>query len=82
METNDNVIQIMPAPENLYSAYISSEGDEIYTPIVCMALTKEGSIKFCDVDDSGYIDVVTSNDIREFIPDILHYKKISKRSVK
>lgn len=78
MEANDNIIQIMPAPENLYSAYKSIEGDEIYSPIVCIALTKDGDIKFCDVDDSGYIDFVTSNDVREFIPDILHYSKLSK----
>lgn len=82
MNTNENIIQIMPAPENLYALYHNDEGDEVGFPIVCMALTKDGDIKFCDVDDSGYIDISKSNDIREYIPDILHYKKITRRSHK
>ncbi|MDT0704050.1 pathogenicity island protein [Mammaliicoccus sciuri] len=47
----------MPAPENLYALYHNDEGDEVGFSIVCMALTKDDDIKFCDVDDSGYISL-------------------------
>lgn len=31
MNNNDNIIQIMPAPKNLYSTYKNSKGKNIYT---------------------------------------------------
>lgn len=57
MNNNDNIIQIMPAPKNLYSTYKNSKGKNIYTPIVSIALTKDDDIKFCNVDDSVYISL-------------------------
>ncbi|WP_239774646.1 hypothetical protein [Mammaliicoccus sp. N-M50] len=55
MNKNHNIIQIMPAPKSLYSTYKNSEVENIYTRIMCIALTKDDDFKFCNVDDSGYI---------------------------
>lgn len=82
MNTNENIIQIMPVPENLYALYHNDEGDEVGFPIVCMALTKDGDINFCDVDDSGYIDIAKSNDIRKYNSETYHFSKLSRRNRK
>lgn len=80
MNKNDNITQIMLAPENLYSLYHNDEGDEVGFSIVCMALTKDDDIKFCDVDDSGYINIAKSNDIKKYNTEIYHFTKLNKRS--
>lgn len=51
----DKIIQIMPAPENLYSVY-AGEGEEETSRVLCLALTDMGYIYLMDIDMNGQIE--------------------------
>ncbi len=51
---DDKIIQIMPAPDNLYAVY-DDDGEELKTKIVCLALTNDGDVFMMDSDDDGII---------------------------
>lgn len=58
---NDKIIQIMPAPEDLYAVYDMKndeeyDGDKYYSKIISLALLDNGDVIMLDIDDSGYID--------------------------
>lgn len=70
-------IQIIPAPENLFSkSYIEKDGVYRYSSIVCMALTSDGDIKFCDMDGSGYIDEIDSFRVVKYSPELDEYVEL------
>lgn len=47
------IIQIIPAPENLYVTY--NDGEDFDVKVVCLALTDQGDILLMDIDDNGFI---------------------------
>lgn len=63
-----DVIQIIPAPENIFAAYKDKDG-EFYCPIVCMALLSDGEIHFCDTTSSGEIQNVIYGDLKRYNPE-------------
>ncbi|MEB6265015.1 pathogenicity island protein [Staphylococcus haemolyticus] len=69
----DKIIQIIPAPENLYVRFINDYDTEInYIPIVCIALTSRGFIRFCDTNFLGVI-TETPLDSDDLEPRIVKY---------
>lgn len=73
----DKFIQIIPASENLFSkSYIEEDGVYLYSPIVCMALTSDGDIKFCDMDGSGYIDEIDTFMVVKYLPELDEYVEL------
>ncbi len=58
---HEKVIQIMPAPEGLYSVYLDDDGTTHDVPVVCLGLTEEGEVVLMDIDSTGYIDTTASN---------------------
>lgn len=50
------IIQIMPAPENLYVVYEDDDG-EFDSKIFCFGLTDEGEVVMMDMDGNGWLDV-------------------------
>ena len=48
------IIQIIPAPSNLFAAY-DIDGEEEAEPILCLALTDQGKILIIDTDSLGEI---------------------------
>lgn len=69
----DKIIQIIPAPENLYVRIINASNTETeYIPIVCIALTSRGFIKFCDTNFLGIISEIPS-DSDDLEPRIVRY---------
>lgn len=63
-----DVIQIIPAPENIYAAY-KDEGKEFYSPVVCMALLSDGEIQFCDTTSNGEIENIIFGDLKRYNPE-------------
>ena len=58
MYSDDRIIQIIPAPENLYVRnYDEIEGD-FYTPIVGIALCEDGEVRFLDTVSDGEITCI------------------------
>lgn len=62
---NGDIVQIIPAPPNLFNKTADPDGD-IYAPIVCIALTDEGGIYFCDTMSDGYIDLLQKGNIYQY----------------
>ncbi|PID20162.1 pathogenicity island protein [Sporosarcina sp. P3] len=56
----EKIIQIIPAPENLYVVHEDEEG-KFTTKVVCLALTGEGDVFMMDSDDYGTISEITPN---------------------
>jgi hypothetical protein len=58
MPENEKIIQIMPAPQNLYLEYRNNDypDDPIVNQPVCLALTDQGEILLMDIDDTGFVD--------------------------
>lgn len=69
---NDVFVQIMPAPQNIYTAHKDEQG-EFYTPVVCIALRNDGDIVFCDSDSSGMIEDIKHGDLRKYNPETNAY---------
>ncbi|MGN5893794.1 hypothetical protein ACP6J5_09020 [Staphylococcus simulans] len=55
---SDDIVQIIPAPQNLYTRFYDELDGYVYMPIVCMALTNKGEVKFCDADGFGDIEII------------------------
>lgn len=75
---DEDFIQIMPVPANLYSRYHDEEG-YFYCPIVCMALRNDGSVVFCDTDSFGEINacgIDYKNPICKYNPETKEYKEL------
>lgn len=57
----EKIIQIIPAPSNLYAIY--HDGDDPKHPmeckVVCFGLTDHGNVVPMDMDDEGYIEDIT-----------------------
>lgn len=58
------IVQIIPAPKDLYATYRDTEGD-ITAKVVCLGLTNEGEVVLRDICSSGYIEEVIA--ARNFI---------------
>ncbi|MBF9289121.1 pathogenicity island protein [Staphylococcus haemolyticus] len=72
-------VQIMPAPDNLYSrTKDANTGEYIYSPIPCMALTNCGQIVFCDTDDMGNIDEINNKLIFKYNDSTKQFENWSK----
>lgn len=71
----DEFVQIMPAPQNIYTAHKDEQG-EFYSPVVCMALRNDGEIVFCDSDSSGMIEDIKHGDLRKFNPETKVYEHL------
>jgi len=58
---NNKIIQIIPAPENLYAIYKDDDNPDIpmEVKVICLGLTNEGKVILLDVDDTGYIEEVS-----------------------
>ncbi|SHH87055.1 hypothetical protein SAMN02746098_01625 [Desulfosporosinus lacus DSM 15449] len=54
MGMKGKVIQIMPAPSNLYATYNMTK--EEHLNVLCLALTDQGEILVMDMDDDGFIE--------------------------
>jgi len=67
MTNYDEIIQIIPAPANLYFKQ-ENEKEIYYIPIVCIALSADGDIAFCDSDDGGYIDIRLNGNVMKYDP--------------
>lgn len=54
----EKIIQIIPAPTNLFVEYENDRDmkQPIKNQVVCLALTDQGDIWVMDIDDSGYVD--------------------------
>lgn len=56
----NKIIQIIPAPTNLFVSYKDTEGrheeDRIESPVLCLALTKGGEILLMDLGGDGVVD--------------------------
>lgn len=50
----DKIIQIMPAPTNMFAVYGLGNGEEFCSKIICLGLTSSGDILLLDSDDSGF----------------------------
>ena len=57
---NEKIIQIIPAPENLFAVYEDEEG-EFETKVVCLGLTNIGNVILMDIDYVGDVGEVGSN---------------------
>jgi len=55
----DKIIQIMPAPKNLFAIY-KNDNQEIESPIICLALTSDGNVLSMDMGTDGWIDDAAS----------------------
>ncbi|WP_065428321.1 hypothetical protein [Staphylococcus warneri] len=72
-------VQIMPAPDNLYSRTKDiNTGEYIYSLITCMALTNCGQIVFCDTDDRGIIDEINNNLIFKYNDSKKEFETVTK----
>jgi hypothetical protein len=58
----EKVIQIMPAPQNLYVEYENEENPEkpFRNQALCLALTDQGEIFVMDISDCGMVDKAES----------------------
>lgn len=63
-----DVIQIIPAPENIFAVH-KDKGGEFYSSVVCMALLSDGEIHFCDTTTSGEIQNIIFGDLKRYNPD-------------
>lgn len=55
----EKVKQMMPAPLDLYVSYYDEENDEhFFCLIVCMVLTEDNQIFFCDTCNHGEIEKI------------------------
>ena len=50
---DNQIIQIMPAPGNLFVTTNDDCGNQIKVPVLCLALTEFGFIQFMYVDSDG-----------------------------
>jgi hypothetical protein len=59
---DEKIIQIIPAPQNLYLEYENEDNPKrpITTKAVCLALTDQGEIYLMDIDREGWIDKADS----------------------
>lgn len=59
----EKIIQIIPAPENMYAEYKDEDnGDIFHMRIVCLGLTNLGEVVLMDITDGdGVIDIVSDN---------------------
>lgn len=62
---DEKIIQIMPAPDNLYAQYKMDEGDIHESKVLCLGLLNNGDVIMLDVDGTGYIEDVT--ELQNFI---------------
>lgn len=62
-DTDEKIIQIIPAPAGLYSIYTNEADpeDPIILKVVCLALTDCGNVEFMDMDDFGEISMAGGN---------------------
>lgn len=65
----NKIIQIIPAPKNLYAIY-DDEKKEIISKILCLGLTDSGDILLLDVDEYGIVGEAT---------DAVNFKNIAWR---
>lgn len=56
----EKIIQIMPAPDNLYVIY-EHQGDRWESKIVCFALWDNSDITMMEIDDDGVFQETASN---------------------
>lgn len=55
---DEQIIQILPAPKNLYTVYEDEYHDEpMIFKVLCIGLTNKGSVVLLDMDDNGFIDI-------------------------
>lgn len=55
----EDVKQMMPAPPDLYVSYYDEENDEsFFNLIVCMVLTEDNQIFFCDTCSHGEVEKI------------------------
>ena len=52
------ILQIIPAPENLYIRYHDELEGYYYVLIVCTALCEDGKVRFLDTDSFGDIGLI------------------------
>jgi hypothetical protein len=59
---DDKIIQIIPAPSNLYCVFNDNEtaGKEFESKVICLGLTNEGDIIILDLSTDGLIDDATT----------------------
>ena len=55
---DEKIIQIMPAPSDLYAIFKNSYGN-VHSKIICIALTNEGNVQLLDVDEMGFVSDVS-----------------------
>lgn len=65
-------VQIIPAPMNLFTTH-NDKGGEFYMPIVCMALSNDGTVVFCDTDSTGGIEEIPTTRIVRYVPETDEY---------
>ncbi|KSU86567.1 hypothetical protein AS180_17930 [Priestia veravalensis] len=55
----EKIIQIIPAPKNLYAVYQDDEHpkEPILSKIICLGLTDQGEVVLMDMDETGFIDM-------------------------
>lgn len=62
---DNKIIQIIPAPTNLFVSYKTSEGchpdDRIESKVLCLALTSDGDILLMDMCADGCVDDATTS---------------------
>lgn len=65
----EKIIQIVPAPKNIYAVYTNEDNPDrdITSNIICLALTDQGNVWLMDADESGRVAKVDS---------MANYKKI------
>lgn len=61
MYSDDRIIQIIPAPENLYVRYYDEMEGYYYVPIIGTALSENGLVRFLDTDDLGEIGFINED---------------------
>lgn len=49
------IIQILPAPSDLYINYIGDPEGPFKEPALCIGLTNKGEVLLLDIDDEGQI---------------------------
>lgn len=58
----EKIIQIIPAPENLFAQYQLDGGTHSECPVAFIGLSETGEIHFLDFDESGIVDEVTDSE--------------------
>lgn len=56
------IIQIIPAPENMYVLY-HNNGPTLKNRVVAIALWSNGDVTLLDVDNEGRVNIVKTDDV-------------------